>query len=123
MCKTFRYSMSLSVLLAALLACQPSSDKDHSVRQTSSIKGAKETAPSKGESTAAPTVSTPRTENAASPPSQHATQQQPVAPTHSHVATHAKAKALAKAVSQSADKPKNPTKSGYASDGEMGETR
>ncbi len=112
MSKTIRHTIWVSVLLAygaLVTACQPSSDKDQSGRKTSSVKGAKETAPSKVES--------PRTESVASPASEPAMQQRSVASTK---ATHAKAKADAKAKtdSKSAGKPSNTARSGYTSYGE-----
>ncbi len=117
MSKTFWHTIWVSVLLACgalVTACQPSSDKDQSGRKISNVKGAKETAPSKGEHTQAPTVFSPSAESAAPPPSERATQQRSVASTK---ATHAKAKAHAKAktASKKAGKPSNTAKSGYTS--------
>lgn len=106
MSKTFWHTIWVSVLLACgalVTACQPSSDKDQSRRKISSVKGAKETAPS-----------SPYAEIPAPPPSEPATQQRSVASTK---ATHAKAKAHAKAktTSKSAGKPSNKARSGYTS--------
>jgi hypothetical protein len=112
MSKTFCRTIWVSVLLACgalVTACQPSSDKDQSGRKISSVKGAKETAPS---------ASSPRDESTAPAPSEAATQQRSVASTK---ATHAKAKAHAKAktASKSAGKPTKKASSGYTSYGDL----
>ena len=112
MSTTSRHTIWVSVLLACgalVTACQPSSGKDQSERKTSSVEGAKETAPSKVERAQKPTVSSPRTESADSPASEPAKQQRSVASTkatHAQPATHAKAKADAKAKAHSKAKAK-----------------
>lgn len=124
MSKTFRHTNWVLVLLAsgallALLASgalvtayHSSSDKDQSERKTSSVEAPKETAPSKGKRTQAPTVSSPLTEHAASPASAPGTQHRSVA---SAKATHAQPETLAKAKTESKSdaKPSNTASPGF----------